>query len=71
MSHDDLSFDEHDELINPRAEETDFDRVVESALSRRGFLGGVLAFGSGAAAMGGGLMACTTSPEGPIVMKVG
>lgn len=47
MSHDDLSFDEHDELINPRSEETGFDRVVENALSRRGFLGGVMTFGLG------------------------
>lgn len=38
-----LSFDDFDEAINPRPETTDFDRVVESALSRRGFLGGVLA----------------------------
>ncbi|MFN3132562.1 PhoX family protein [Roseibium sp.] len=42
----DLSFDEFDEVVNPRPEENDFDRIVESALSRRGFLGGVLAFGS-------------------------
>ncbi|CTQ73167.1 PhoX family protein [Roseibium alexandrii] len=42
----DLSFDEFDEVISPRPEENDFDRIVESALSRRGFLGGVLAFGS-------------------------
>ncbi|EFO30505.1 twin-arginine translocation pathway signal sequence domain-containing protein [Roseibium sp. TrichSKD4] len=42
----DLSFDEFDEIVNPRPEENDFDRVVEAALSRRGFLGGVLAFGS-------------------------
>lgn len=41
-----LSFDEFDEIVNPRPEENDFDRVVEAALSRRGFLGGVLAFGS-------------------------
>ena len=45
-NHGDLSFDEFDEVINPRPEENDFDRVVEAALSRRGFLGGVLAFGS-------------------------
>ena len=41
-----LSFDEWDEVNNPRPEECDFDRVVEAAISRRGFLGGVLAFGS-------------------------
>ncbi|MGR3714929.1 MAG: PhoX family protein [Shimia sp.] len=45
MDHDDLSFDDIDELISPRAEETDFDRVVDTALSRRGFLGGVMTFG--------------------------
>ena len=52
-----LSFDEFDELVNPRPEENDFDRIVEAALDRRGFLGGVLAFGSfatlGVAATGG------------------
>ncbi|MBW8445707.1 MAG: PhoX family phosphatase [Arenimonas sp.] len=47
-----LSWDEWDELQNPPPVETDFDRVVETALSRRGFLGGVLALGSAAAAMG-------------------
>lgn len=48
----DLSWDEWDELQNPPPAETDFDRIVEAALSRRGFLGGVLAFGSAAAALG-------------------
>ncbi|MCR9139119.1 MAG: PhoX family phosphatase [Alphaproteobacteria bacterium] len=42
----DLSFDEFDEVINPRSEETDFDRIVEASVNRRGFLGGTLAFGS-------------------------
>ena len=32
------SFDEFDEINHPRPEETDFDRIVESAISRRGFL---------------------------------
>ncbi|WP_209503860.1 MULTISPECIES: PhoX family phosphatase [unclassified Ruegeria] len=41
-----LTFDEFDEMVNPRPEECEFDRVVERALSRRGFLGGVLATGS-------------------------
>jgi len=50
--HRDLSFDELDELHFPRPTEQEFDRVVERAISRRGFLGGVLAFGSGAAVMG-------------------
>ncbi len=44
--------DEWDELNSPRPDCSDFDRVVEEALSRRGFLGGALAFGSGAAVMG-------------------
>ncbi|PSL19447.1 PhoX family protein [Shimia abyssi] len=50
-----LSFDDYDEAHNPRPETTDFDRVVESALSRRGFLGGVLAMGS-FATLGGALV---------------
>ncbi|MEO1640475.1 MAG: PhoX family phosphatase [Pseudomonadota bacterium] len=47
-----LSFDDWDEANFPLPEVQDFDRVVDRALSRRGFLGGVLAFGSGAAVMG-------------------
>ncbi|WP_209833065.1 PhoX family phosphatase [Ruegeria sp. HKCCE3926] len=47
-----LSFDEFDEVVNPRPEECEFDRVVERALSRRGFLGGVLAMGSFTAVAG-------------------
>ncbi len=56
-----LSADDWDELHFPRPEENGFDRVVESAISRRGFLGGVLAFGSGAAAMGAGLFGSTSA----------
>jgi secreted PhoX family phosphatase len=56
-----LSADDWDELNFPRPETTDFDRVVESAISRRGFLGGVLAFGSGAAVMGAGLLSSTSA----------
>ena len=51
---DDLSFDEFDEVINPPPAETDFDRIVEAAINRRGFLGGALAFGS-FAALGGAI----------------
>lgn len=51
-----LSADAWDELHFPRPEENEFDRVVERAISRRGFLGGALAFGSGAAAMSAGLL---------------
>jgi secreted PhoX family phosphatase len=56
-----LSADEWDELNFPRPEENDFDRVVERAISRRGFIGGVLAFGSGAAAMSYGLLGSTSA----------
>lgn len=49
-----LSFDEWDEANYPRPAVTDFDRVVEKAISRRGFLGGVVVFGSAAACMGAG-----------------
>ena len=59
----DLSWDEWDELHNPRPAEQGFDRVVEAALSRRGFLSGVLAFGSGAAVMGAGTILSSTSAE--------
>jgi len=47
-----LSANEWDEANFPRSEVQDFDQVVDRAISRRGFLGGVLAFGSGAAVMG-------------------
>jgi uncharacterized protein len=59
-----LSWDEWDELQNPPPAETDFDRVVEAAISRRGFLGGILAVGSAAAAMGTlGNLASSTSAQ--------
>ena len=48
----DLSWDDWDELNDPRPATNDFDKVVEEAVSRRGFLGGALAFGSGAAVFG-------------------
>ncbi|MEM9641499.1 MAG: PhoX family phosphatase [Pseudomonadota bacterium] len=56
-----LSFDDWDEQYFPRPTEQDFDRVVERAISRRGFIGGVLAFGSGAAVMGTGVLKSTTA----------
>ncbi|MCB1395440.1 MAG: DUF839 domain-containing protein, partial [Rhodobacteraceae bacterium] len=59
-----LSADEWDELNFPRPAENDFDRVVERALNRRGFLRGVLAFGSGAAVMG------TLSPRAALASTV-
>jgi secreted PhoX family phosphatase len=61
----DLSADEWDEVNFPRPEGNDFDKVVERAISRRGFLGGVLAFGSGAAVMGAGMLKGTTAMAQP------
>lgn len=55
-----ISADEWDEVKFPRPTEQEFDRVVDRAISRRGFLG-VLAFGSGAALMGTGLLKSTTA----------
>ena len=57
----DLSFDDWDEHFFPRPEVQDFDRVVEAAISRRGFLGGALAFGSGAAVFGGAMLKGSTA----------
>lgn len=44
----DIPFDEFDEVYFPRRETCDFDDVVESAISRRGFLGGVLTMSTAA-----------------------
>lgn len=59
--HSELSWDDWDELNDPRPEETDFDRIVEAGLSRRGFLSGLVAVGSGAAALGTGLLSGTSA----------
>ena len=59
----DLSWDDWDELHDPRADTHDFDRIVDEAISRRGFLGGALAFGSGAAVMGTGSLLSSTSAQ--------
>lgn len=55
----DLSADEWDEINFPRSADTDFDRVLEATLTRRGFLCGALAFGSAAAVMGTGMLTAT------------
>jgi len=55
-----LSADEWDEINFPRPEVQEFDRVVERAISRRGFLG-ALAFGSGAAVMGASFLKGSTA----------
>ncbi|MDJ0613866.1 MAG: PhoX family phosphatase, partial [Rhizobiaceae bacterium] len=44
----DLSFDEFDEIGNPRPEYSEFDDVVERAISRRGFMQGTLSVGAAA-----------------------
>ncbi|WP_424929938.1 PhoX family protein [Amaricoccus tamworthensis] len=59
----DLSWDEFDELRDPRPAGNDFDRVVEAALSRRGFLSGAVAFGSGAMVFGSGVLGSATSAQ--------
>ena len=56
-----LSADDWDEKNFPRPEVQEFDRVVDRAISRRGFLGGALVFGSGAAVMGTGMLKGTTA----------
>ncbi|SLN10540.1 hypothetical protein ROA7450_00015 [Roseovarius albus] len=63
MAKDDLSFDDFDEMNNPRPETCDFDRVVEIALSRRGFLGGVMTFGLGSFLVG---TTALTRPAGAV-----
>ena len=56
-----IDADDWDELKSPRPDTHDFDAVVERAISRRGFLGGAVAFGSGAMAMGSGLLGSTSA----------
>ena len=63
-----LSFDEIDERRNPRPREQEFDRVFASAISRRGFPG-VLAFGSGAAAMGLGTLMGSASAHAQTAIR--
>jgi len=61
MKHD-LSFDEFDEKNSPRPEYSDFDEVVESAISRRGFMKGVLSVGAAAFVTG-------VAPQGVTVAR--
>jgi len=48
----DLTFEEMDEINNPRTEPTDFERLSANALSRRAFIGNSVAFGLGAFVLG-------------------
>lgn len=50
----DLSFDEFDEIRSLRVSETDFDRVVEVAMSRRSFIESSLYLGASAFVLGAG-----------------
>lgn len=59
-----MSPDDWDEARFPRPDIQGFDEVVEAAMSRRGFMGGVLAFGSGAAVMGTSMLKGTTAMAG-------
>ncbi|MEL6959546.1 MAG: alkaline phosphatase PhoX, partial [Pseudomonadota bacterium] len=61
LDYENLSFDDEDEMKFPRATRQGFDEVVDRAISRRGFLSGVLAFGSGAAVMGTGVLKGSTA----------
>ena len=51
-----------DELHDSRPESNQFDEVVASAMTRRGFLSRVLAVGSGAAVMDTGLANFAITP---------
>lgn len=61
FSHDPLSWDEFDEARDPRPTRQEFDNVVDRAISRRGFLGGALAFGSAAAVFGSAMLSGTSA----------
>ena len=59
-----MSPDDWDEMNFPRPDVQGFDDVVEAAISRRGFMGCVRAFGSGAAVMGTTMLKGTTALAG-------
>ncbi|MCY4450873.1 MAG: PhoX family phosphatase [Immundisolibacterales bacterium] len=60
-----LSCEEFDEIHHPRPMETDFGRLVEREISRRGFLGAGIAFGASAFVVGaGGLRPSTARAAG-------
>ncbi|QXT38685.1 PhoX family protein [Gymnodinialimonas ceratoperidinii] len=57
----DMSWDDWDAQVRPEPEVTDFDRVVETAMTRRAVLGSLVALGSGAAVMGTAMLKGTTA----------
>lgn len=63
QSYEPMNWDAFDERRRPAPETVDFDRVVEAAMSRRGFLRSVVVLGSGAAAMGLGTFMSSTSAK--------
>ena len=56
-----LSCEEFDEIHHPRPLETDFGRIVERAISRRGFLGAGIAFGAAAFVTTAGVLRPSTA----------
>ena len=56
-----LSCEEFDEIHHPRPMETDFGRLVEKEISRRGFLGAGIAFGASAFVAGTGVLRPSTA----------
>ena len=50
-----LSFDAFDEIVSPRHEYTDFDRIVETRMNRRAFVSGSIAVGVAALLAGDGV----------------
>ena len=56
-----LSCEEFDEIHHPRPMETDFGRLVEREISRRGFLGAGIAFGASAFVVGAGVLRPSTA----------
>jgi len=60
----DLSFDDFDEIANPRPEYSEFDDVVDRAVSRRGFLAGVVSVGTASFLTGTALGTGTASAAG-------
>ncbi|KKL15138.1 hypothetical protein LCGC14_2508600 [marine sediment metagenome] len=58
------SFDDYDEINSPRDEVTDIDRVIETAISRRGFLGGAMSFGLGSFLVGSSALTRPAAAQG-------